>query len=70
MAMNHSFMACRNELNLSFLMTMMFLLKLTKKMHAVVVFLNPFKMTGRLGFGGRREYNPRRRTESEFRAVA
>jgi hypothetical protein len=51
-------------------MTMMFLLKLTKKMHAVVVFLNPFKMTGRLGFGGRREYNPRRRTESEFRAVA
>ena len=35
-----------------------------------MVFLNPFEMTGRLGFGGRREYNPRRRTESGFRVLA
>jgi hypothetical protein len=47
-----------------------FFLKLTKKKQAVVVFLDPFEMTGRLGFGGRREYNPRRRTESGFRALA
>jgi len=45
-------------------------LKLTKKSDPVVIFSNPFKMTGRLGFGGHREYNPRRRTESEFHALA
>jgi hypothetical protein len=45
-------------------------LSAAKKVHPVVVFSNPFKMTGRLGFGGHREYNPRRRTESEFHAVA
>jgi hypothetical protein len=47
-----------------------FFLSSPKKVHPVVVFLNPFKMTGRLGFGGHREYNPRWRTESEFRAPA
>lgn len=46
-----------------------FFLSSPTKVHRVVVFSNPFKMTGRLGFGGHRD-NPRRRTESEFRAPA
>jgi hypothetical protein len=45
-------------------------LKLTKKSAPGGGILESIKMTGRLGFGGHREYNPRRRTESEFRALA
>ena len=51
-------------------MTMMFLLKLTPKNAPSGGILESNKMTGRLGFGGRREYNQRRRTESAFRALA
>jgi hypothetical protein len=46
-----------------------FFLKLTKKSAPGGGILESIKMTGRLGFGGRREYDSRPRTESGFCAL-
>jgi hypothetical protein len=46
-----------------------FFLSSPKKMQPAGAILDPFKMTGRLGFGGRREYDSRSRAESGFCAL-